>query len=164
VRLGVRRRTPLPEREGRWVLTLEGVFRTGERDDRVLIECHNRSAPVTGALVQALADAAAESREADEGMMLATSGYEADAVSLADELGIALLALVDGARAWRAGGWGVAAQPPSWFPEVAAQVVGLSAAGEVRFDLVVADRPAAVLGKLRPQAPRAPEPPRPSPG
>ena len=147
--LSVRRRTRLEPEVGRYELVLEGTL---ERDDttlRLLIHCHNRDAPVDEPQLTAL-DAHLADSGLDGAMMVSTSGYTAAAVTAAARAGVPLLAIADGATAWRSSGWASSQRPPAWFPEFTAQVIARSEIGEPRARLVVADQPGLILDQLRP--------------
>ena len=155
--LHVRRRAPLPEGEGRWTMLLEGRLRAGERDARLLVECHDRPAPVGGERVRAFTEEARRDG-AERAMLVSMSGFDAGAASAARDLGVALLAVADGATAWRASPWG-SGRPPAWFPEYVAQLVVADEAGLVRAEPLAADRPEAILSRLRPLPRLDPPPP-----
>jgi hypothetical protein len=153
--LHVRRRTPLAEPEGRWTMLLEGRLRVGERDESLLVECHDRAAPLGAERVRAFVEEARAARAA-RAMMVATSGFAAPAARAAGELGIVLLAIADGVTAWRSSPWG-AGTPPAWFPEFVAQLV-TEEAGLLRAEPLASDRPDAILSRLR-SFPRVDAPP-----
>ena len=146
--LHVRRRTPLEETEGRYVMLLEGTLRIDGADAPLLVECHDRLAPVDAVRERAFLDTVRESA-GRRGLMISTSGFAPDAVSLAAVEGIALLAIVAGESAWSSA-WN-AGRPPSWFPEFVAQLVVAGEAGLVRSEMVQAGSGASILACLRPQ-------------
>jgi hypothetical protein len=153
--LHVRRRTPLAEPEGRWTMLLEGRLRVGEREGGLLVECHDRSAPLGADGVRAFVEDARAAR-AERAMMVATSGFAAAAARAARELGIVLLAIADGVTAWQSSPWG-SGRPPAWFPEFVAQLV-TEEAGLLRSEPLASDRPDAILSRLR-ALPRVDAPP-----
>lgn len=148
--LRVRRRLPLEGEEGRWTMLLEGRLHVDGADAPLLVECHDRAAPVAAAPVRALAETA-RAAKADRAMLVSTSGFASPAVAAGAELGIALLAIVDGASAWRSSPWS-SGRPPAWFPEFVAQLVFEGDAGLVRTEILQPDRAAMVLERLRPLA------------
>jgi hypothetical protein len=153
--LHVRRRTPLPEAEGRWTMLLEGRLRIGDREASLLVECHDRAAPLGAERVRTFVEEARAAR-AERAMLVATSGFASPAVKAAGELGIVLLAIADGTTAWRSSPWG-SGRPPAWFPEFVAQLV-TEEAGLVRAEPLAPDRPDAILSRLR-ALPRVDAPP-----
>lgn len=153
--LHVRRRTPLAEPEGRWTMLLEGRLRVGERDAALLVECHDRAAPLGAERVRAFAEEARAAR-AERALMVATSGFAAAAAGEAGALGIVLLAIADGLTAWRSSPWG-SGRPPAWFPEHVGMLV-TEQAGVLRIEPLASDRPDAILSRLR-ALPRVDAPP-----
>jgi hypothetical protein len=152
----VRRRTPLPEAEGRWTVLLEGRLRIGDGEASLLVECHDRVAPIDAERVRRFVEEA-RAAEAGRAMIVSTSGFVPTAVAAGGELGVALLAVADGVTAWRSSPWG-SGRPPAWFPEYVALLV-TSEAGLVRTEPLASDRPDAILSRLRPLPPIESPPP-----
>ena len=146
--LHVRRRTPLDEADGRYVMLLEGELSIGGAGAPLLVECHVRRALVDAAHASAFL---ATVREAAgrRGLLVSTSGFAPEAVRLAAAEGIALLAVVDGESAWSSA-WNTG-RPPSWFPEFVAQLLVAGEAGLVRSEIVQAGSGTSILACLRPQ-------------
>ena len=143
----VQRRDALPATEGRFRMTISALLGGPDGDRRVLIECHNRLHAVSLPLVEALAKALAATRDVC-GIMVSTSSFERDAIGAARPAGIALLRVADGRAAYESTGWGVRSQPPSWLPELVAQVVGLGPSGEPSYESIAPGNPRAVLDRL----------------
>lgn len=148
-RLHVRRRTPLEEAEGRYVMLLEGALHIDGRDAPFLVECQNRRAPVDAAQARHFLATVREG-SGTRAMMVSTSGFGSDAAAVARDEGIALLAISDGDSAWRGSAWNTG-RPPAWFPEFVAQLVVAGEAGLVRSELVQAGTATSILAHLRPQ-------------
>ena len=146
--LHVRRRTALEAAEGRYVMLLEGTLRIDGADAPILVECHDRLAPVDAAQGRGFLETVRESA-GRRGLLISTSGFARDAVALAAAEGIALLAIVAGESAWSSA-WNTG-RPPSWFPEFVAQLVRAGEAGLVRSEMVQAGSGASILACLRPQ-------------
>lgn len=147
--LHVRRRTPLEEGEGRFVMLLEGMLRIDGAEAPVLVECHNRRAPVDASQARALLATAGET-PGMRTIVASTSGFTSDAVALAAAEGMALLSIMDGESAWRSSAWS-SGRPPAWFPEFVAHHVFAGEAGLVRSEPVQAGTSAPILARLRPR-------------
>jgi len=109
----------------------------GESDCYVLIECHNRPAPVSTAAIEAL-HTKVQQAKAQYAMTFSTSGFEREAVRAASALGMPVFTVADGKTAFARSPWGMAGDPPAWVPEYMAEFVGLDAAGQLRTELLAA--------------------------
>ncbi|MBD9478868.1 restriction endonuclease [Pseudoxanthomonas sp. PXM02] len=79
----------------------------------VLVECKHHKRKIERQDVQVL-DARIRSMNAHKGMIFSTSGFQAGAISYADEHGIALVRLVDGKSNWFTKSYGSEVPPPPW--------------------------------------------------
>lgn len=109
----------------------------GDTDCYVLIECHNRPAPVSAAAIEAL-HAKVQQAKAHYAMTFSTTGFEREAVGAASALGMPVFTVADGKTAFARSPWGMAGDPPAWVPEYMAELIGLDAAGQLRTELLAA--------------------------
>ena len=116
----------------------------GDSDRYVLIECHNRPAPVGTTAIEALHTKVQQAR-AQYAMMFSTSGFEREAVRLASALGMPLFTVADGKTAFARSPWGMAGDPPAWVPEYMAELVRLDATGQPRTELLASGGSKRVL-------------------
>ena len=119
----------------------------GDSDRYVLIECHNRPAPVGATAIEAL-HTKVQQAKAHYAMMFSTSGFEREAVRAASVLGMPVFTVADGKTAFARSPWGMAADPPAWVPEYMAEFVDVDVAGQARHELVAAGGGKRIIDRL----------------
>jgi hypothetical protein len=153
---------------GGYVIRLAGAGDVGGSRRDVVVVFRNQREPVGTALLQDLAvteravpardapvrlipvvEAAADAAvEPPIRVVCSTSGYALDAVRAAPSLGVVLLAVADGAAAFRRSQWSMGQTTPAWVPEYMTELVSLAPDGAERRELVVPGR--RTLGAPRP--------------
>ena len=119
-------------------------LRIGDSDCYVLIECHNRPAPVSTTAIEAL-HTKVQQAKAHYAMMFSATGFEREAVRAASGLGMPVFTVADGKTAFARSPWGMAGDPPAWVPEYMAEFVGLDATGQARTELLASGGSKRVL-------------------
>jgi len=145
----VHRRSELPEPERGFVLELQiPLSRPGStwRADAV---CRHQSGSVGRDVVESVRDRL-PGIPADVALVFATADFTADAVTAAQEAGIALLRLVDGRSAFDMSGWSTPGHYPAWLPAHLSQLIDRDIAGQSRARLLEAGRADMILDRLAP--------------
>jgi hypothetical protein len=150
----VHRRTELPEPERGFLLELRAWLTRGEWRQRALIACRRQEGAIGREAVEQLAGRLAGA-EAGVGLLFTPAELAPDALAAGEELGVALLRLVDARTAYDTGGWGTPGHYPSWLPAYLVQLVDR---GGTR--LLEAGGAAHIVNCLRPpaEAPRTEAP------
>ncbi len=149
----ISRRTELPEPERGFVLELVAPLARGAWHKRALIACRRQDAAVGREVVDALNARLGDPRAgADVGILFATADFREEAVAAAQQLGMALFRVVDGLKAYDAGGYGTPGHYPAWLPGHTVEVVDRDAGGQVRARLLEPGGAAMVLAKLEADA------------
>lgn len=149
----VHRRTELSEPERGFLLELRVWLRRSGWQKRALIACRRQEGAVARAALDDLT-ARLPSAQADVGLLFATTDFALEALSAAEEGGIALLRLVDARTAFDTGGWGEPGHYPSWLPAYLVQLVDRGQTGQVRYRLLEGGCAALIVDRLeRKEAP-----------
>lgn len=143
----VSRRSELPEPQPGFVLELTAPVGHAAWHKRALIACRRQDEAVGRDVVDALKDRLGAAR-ADVGILFATAGFNDDAVAAAQQIGVALLRVIDGRKAYDAGGYGTPGHYPAWLPAHTVEVVDQDPGGQIRARLLEAGGAAMVLAAL----------------
>ncbi|PYP15157.1 MAG: hypothetical protein DMD54_12630 [Gemmatimonadetes bacterium] len=147
----VHRRSELPEPERGFVLELQiPLSRPGGGSTwRAVAVCRHQSGSVGRDVVESVRDRL-PGIPADVALVFATADFTADAVTAAQEAGIALLRLVDGRSAFDMSGWSTPGHYPAWLPAYLSQLIDRDIAGQPRARLLEAGRADMILDRLAP--------------
>ena len=126
----IHRRSELPEPERGFVLELTAPLSRAAWHKRALIACRRQDDGVGHDVVDALKARLGDAR-ADVGILFATAGFSAEAVAAAQQMGVALFRVIDGRKAYDAGGYGTPGHYPAWLPAHTVEVVSRDAVGQI---------------------------------
>jgi hypothetical protein len=140
----VSRRTELPEPQQGFILELAVALARADWPKRMLVACRRQEHPVGREIVDDLKARLADAR-ADVGILVATSGYDAEAVAAAQQDRIALLRVINARERYDGSGYGTPGHYPSWLPAHTVEVVDADTAGQTRARLLEPGGAAIVL-------------------
>jgi len=146
----VHRRSELPEPERGFVLELQIPLRRPGSTWRVLAACRHQSGSVGREVIESVKTRLPEV-PADVALVFATPDFTAEAVTAAQEAGVALLRLVDGRSALDMSGWSTPGHYPAWLPAYLPQLIDRDIAGQPRARLLEAGRVDMLLDCLAPR-------------
>ena len=145
----VHRRSELPEPERGFVLELVISLIAPGATRRALVVCRRQDGIVTRDVIES-ARARLSGTSADAVVVFATAEFAPDAITAAQETGVALLRVADGRTIFAASGWGDGTEHyPAWLPAHMAQLVDRDATGQARQRVLEAGRPEMILECLR---------------
>ena len=150
----VHRRSELPEPERGFVVELQIPLSRSGSTWRVLAACRRQSGSVGRDVIESVKTRLPEV-PADVALVFATSDFTAEAVTAAQEAGVALLRLVDGRSAFDMSGWSTPGHYPAWLPAHMAQLVDRDPAGQPRLRSLEAGKPEIILDILSSKTGRA---------
>ncbi len=130
----IARRSELPEPERGFVVELTARLAHGAWHKRALIACRRHEAALGRDVVDALEARLGEG--ADVGILFATAGFHEEAVAAAQQTGVALFRVIDGRKAYDAGGYGTPGHYPAWLPAHTVELVDRDAGGQIRARLL----------------------------
>jgi hypothetical protein len=145
----VHRRSELPEPERGFVLELQIPLSRPGSTWRAVAVCRHQSGNVGREVVESVRDRL-PGIPADVALVFATADFAADAVTAAQEAGIALLRLVDGRSAFDMSGWSTPGHYPAWLPAYLSQLIDRDIAGQPRARLLEAGGAGMILDRLAP--------------
>lgn len=133
----IHRRSELAEPERGFVLELTAPLGHGGGAwrKRALIACRRQENAVGRDVVEDVR-ARLAGAQAEVGILFATAGFHDEAVAAAQQAGIALLRVIDGRKAYDAGGYGTPGHYPAWLPAHTVEVVDRDAGGQIRARLL----------------------------
>ena len=140
----------LPEPERGFVLELQIPLRRPGSTWRVLAACRHQSGSVGRDVIESVKTRLPEV-PADVALVFATPDFTAEAVTAAQEAGVALLRLVDGRSAFDMSGWSTPGHYPAWLPAYLPQLIDRDIAGQPRARLLEAGRVDMLLDCLAPR-------------
>ena len=149
--LRIHRRTELPEPERGFLLELRAVLSRAEWQRTGLIACRRQEGAIGPAAVASVAGRLTEAR-AEVALLFSTTEFTLEALGAAEKVGVGLLRLVDGRRAFDTGGWGTPGHYPAWLPAYLVEVVDRDVAGQMRYRLLEAGRSDMILDRLEKRA------------
>jgi hypothetical protein len=142
------RRTELPEPERGYLVELEASLVRSDWRRRALIACRRQKEPVGRPEVDSLTEHVREAR-AEVGLLFAAAECTPDALAAAEEVGVALLRVVDGRTAFDTSGWSTPGHYPAWLPAYVAQVVERDPVGPLRYRMLEAGQANVIVGRLQ---------------
>jgi len=149
--LRIHRRTELPEPERGFLLELRAVLSRAAWQRTGLIACRRQEGAIGPAAVASVAGRLTEAR-AEVALLFSTTEFTLEALGAAEKVGVGLLRLVDGRRAFDTGGWGTPGHYPAWLPAYLVEVVDRDVAGQMRYRLLEAGRSDMILDRLEKRA------------
>ena len=142
------RRTELAEPARGYLVELAASLGRGEWRRRALIACRRQDGAIGRGEIESLDEHVREA-DADVGIAFAAAECAPEALAAAEELGVALLRVVDGRTAFDTGGWGAGAHYPAWLPAYVAQAVERDPAGGLRYRTLEPGQAESIIGRWK---------------